>query len=99
MTIFFALNERFKASPQRQSLSIFEDKLYSFLSSTQKQSCIEGEFEVKNTHKKTFTLIYIIMLYFNKSRQSCPNHIKQTSVHLFLRNCCLFDQNTQLTTI
>ena len=46
MTIFVALNEQFKASPQRQSLSTFSDKLDSFLSSTQKQSCIEREFEV-----------------------------------------------------
>ena len=47
MTIFFALNERFKASPQRQSITTIEDKLDSLLSSTQKQSCIEREFEVK----------------------------------------------------
>nr|XP_022307759.1 receptor-type tyrosine-protein phosphatase alpha-like [Crassostrea virginica] len=45
MTIFFALNERFKASPQRQSLSTVEEKLNGVLSSTQKQPCIAREFE------------------------------------------------------
>ena len=81
MSIFFALNERFKASPQMQSISTVEDKLDSLLSSTQKQSCIAKEFEVKRTNLY-FNLYYNAI--FNKSRQSCPNHIKQTSVHLFL---------------
>ena len=29
------------------------------------------------------------MLYFNKSRQTCPNHIKQISVHLFFKKLVL----------
>ena len=29
------------------------------------------------------------MLYFNKSRQSCPNHIKQIFVHLFFKKLLL----------
>ena len=50
MTIFFALNERFKASPQRQSISSFEDTVNSLLSATQKQPFIAREFEVKRTN-------------------------------------------------
>ena len=61
MTIFLALNERFKASPQRQSISTIEDKLDSLLSSTQRPSCIAREFEVKRTN---IYLIYIKMLFF-----------------------------------
>ena len=57
MTIFVALNEQFKASPQRQSLSTVEEKLNGVLSSTQKQPCIAREFEVKRT-KLYFNLYY-----------------------------------------
>ena len=53
MTIFSALNERLKASIQRQSISIFEDTVDSVLSSPQKQTCIEREFEVIKRPKKS----------------------------------------------
>ena len=46
MTIFATLNERFKASLQTQCLSTFKDNLDSVLTSAQKQSYIEREFEV-----------------------------------------------------
>ena len=54
MTIFTALNERLKASQQRQDLSTFEDTVNSELRSPQKQTCIEREFEVtkKKNQKK-----------------------------------------------
>ena len=50
MTIFTALNERFKASHQRQSLSTFEDKIDSVLRSPQKKTCIGREFQVTKKH-------------------------------------------------
>ena len=53
MTIFIALNERFKAALETQSLSTFKDKVARFISYPQKQTCTEKEeFEVKkNTIK------------------------------------------------
>ena len=60
MTIFTALNERFKASHQRQSLSTFEDKVDSVLRSPQKQTCIEREFEVT---KKITIHFYILAIF------------------------------------
>ena len=51
MTIFTALNERLKASLQRQDIATFEDTVDSVLRSPQKEKCIEREFEVtKKTH-------------------------------------------------
>ena len=61
MTIFTALNERFKASHQRQSLSTFEDKVDSVLRSPQKQTCIEREFEVTKTIHSLLSIGYISM--------------------------------------
>ena len=59
MTIFTALNERFKASHQRQSLSTFEDTVDSVLCSPQKQTCIEREFEVTKKKPIHFYLLAI----------------------------------------
>ena len=48
MTIFIALNERFKAALETQSLSTFKDKVDRVVSYPQKQTCTEKEeFEVK----------------------------------------------------
>ena len=51
MCIFIALNERFKAALETQSLSTFKDKVDRVIRYPQKQTCTEKEFEVK---KKTF---------------------------------------------
>nr|XP_022307734.1 uncharacterized protein LOC111113736 [Crassostrea virginica] len=56
MTIFTALNERFKASHQRQSLSTFVDTVDSVLRSPQKQTCIEREFEKRLHIRPEYTL-------------------------------------------
>ena len=56
MTIFTALNEGFKASHQRQSLSTFEDTVDSVLRSPQKQTCIEREFEVTKNNFHSYLL-------------------------------------------
>ena len=61
MTIFTALNERLKASLQRQDLATFEDTVDSVLRSPQKEKCIEREFEV--TEK---TIHFNFGLYFNQ---------------------------------
>ena len=53
MTIFIALNERFKAALETQSLSTFKDKIDRVIRYPQKQTCTEKEFEVKKK-KKTF---------------------------------------------
>ena len=53
MTIFIALNERFKAALETQSLSTFKDKVDRVIRYPQKQTCTEKEFEVK---KKLFKL-------------------------------------------
>ena len=48
MTIFIALNERFKAALETQSLSTFKGKVDRVISYPQKQTCTEKEeFEVK----------------------------------------------------
>ena len=48
MTIFIALDERFKAVLETQSLSTFKDKVDRVVSYSQKQTCTEKEeFEVK----------------------------------------------------
>ena len=53
MSIFIALNARFKAALQTQSLSTFKDKVDRVIRYPQKQTCTEKEFEVKKK-KKTF---------------------------------------------
>ena len=54
MTIFIALNERFKAAFETQSLSTFKDKADRVISYPQKQTCTEKEeFEVKKKKEQT----------------------------------------------
>ena len=54
MTIFIALNERFKAALETQSLSTFKDKVDRDISYPQKQTCTEKEeFEVKKKKEQT----------------------------------------------
>ncbi|XP_078328948.1 receptor-type tyrosine-protein phosphatase gamma-like isoform X1 [Crassostrea virginica] len=81
MTIFTALNERFKASHQRQSLSPFEDKVDSVLRSPQKQTCIEREFE-KLLHIRPE---YTIDDYFEASQ-----HVKRNDAVLPLDKYMLY---------
>nr|XP_022307741.1 receptor-type tyrosine-protein phosphatase mu-like [Crassostrea virginica] len=45
MSIFIALNERFKAALETQSLTTFKDKVDRVISYSQKQTCTEKEFE------------------------------------------------------
>ena len=62
MTIFTALNERLKASQQRQSLSNFEDTVDSVLRSPQKKKCIDREFEVTKKKKKN-SHFYLLAIF------------------------------------
>ena len=67
MTIFIALNERFKAALETQSLSTFKDKVDRVVSYPQKQTCTEKEeFEVKKKGKLlNFQLRFIVPLCCN----------------------------------
>ena len=65
MTIFIALNERFKAALETQSLSTFKDKIARFISFPQKQTCTEKEeFEVKKKRANfaNFQLRFLVPL-------------------------------------
>ena len=58
MTIFIALNERFNAALETQSLSTFKDKVARVISYPQKQTCTEKEeFEVKKKKSKLFKFL------------------------------------------
>ena len=57
MSIFIALNARFKAALETQSLSTFKDKVERVISYPQKQTCsAKEEFEVKKKKNKLFKL-------------------------------------------
>ena len=65
MSIFIALNARFKAALQTQSLSTFKDKVDRVIRYPQKQTCTEKEFEVKKKNFLNFQLRFVVPQCFN----------------------------------
>ena len=64
MSIFIALNARFKAALETQSLSTFKDKVDRVIRYPQKQTCTETEFEVKK-NILNFQLRFVVPQCFN----------------------------------